>query len=57
MARRFTILIVLAATLMLGGCGYNTLQSSDEQIKAIQPLCGQAMFALVPLQEKTEKLQ
>jgi len=34
MARRFTILIVLAATLMLGGCGYNTLQSSDEQIKA-----------------------
>ena len=34
MARRFTILIVLAATLILGGCGYNTLQSSDEQIKA-----------------------
>ena len=34
MARRFTMLIVLAATLMLGGCGYNTLQSTDEQIKA-----------------------
>jgi LemA protein len=28
------MLIVLAATLMLGGCGYNTLQSTDEQIKA-----------------------
>ena len=24
----------LAATLLLGGCGYNTLQSADEQIKA-----------------------
>jgi LemA protein len=26
--------LVLAATLSLSGCGYNTLQSSDEQIKA-----------------------
>ena len=34
MARRFTMLIVLAATLLLAGCGYNTLQSTDEQIKA-----------------------
>ena len=25
---------LLAATLLLGGCGYNTLQSADEQIKA-----------------------
>jgi LemA protein len=25
---------MLAATLLLGGCGYNTLQSSDESIKA-----------------------
>lgn len=32
--RRCTCLIVLAATLLLGGCGYNTLQSTDEQIKA-----------------------
>jgi LemA protein len=32
--RRCTYLIVLAATLLLGGCGYNTLQSTDEQIKA-----------------------
>ena len=24
----------LAATLLLGGCGYNTLQSADEQVKA-----------------------
>src|SRR5215212_10746269 len=28
------ILIVLALTLGLSGCGYNTLQSQDEQIKA-----------------------
>ena len=34
MNRFFVTLIVLAATLGLGGCGYNTLQSSDEQIKA-----------------------
>jgi len=26
--------LALAATLLLGGCGYNTLQSADEQIKA-----------------------
>ena len=26
--------LALAATLLLGGCGYNTLQSTDEQIKA-----------------------
>jgi LemA protein len=24
----------LAATLLLGGCGYNTLQSADEKVKA-----------------------
>jgi LemA protein len=27
-------IVVLAATLLLGGCGYNTLQSLDEQVKA-----------------------
>ncbi|MEK6594393.1 MAG: LemA family protein [Pseudomonadota bacterium] len=32
--RRCTSLIMLAAMLLLGGCGYNTLQSTDEQIKA-----------------------
>jgi LemA protein len=26
--------VILAATLLLGGCGYNTLQSLDEQVKA-----------------------
>ena len=26
--------LLLALTLLLGGCGYNTLQSADEQIKA-----------------------
>ena len=25
---------LLVVTLGLGGCGYNTLQSSDEQVKA-----------------------
>jgi LemA protein len=34
MTRIFAALALLAATLGLGGCGYNTLQSSDEQIKA-----------------------
>ena len=34
MRRLFAALALLAATLGLGGCGYNTLQSSDEQIKA-----------------------
>jgi LemA protein len=33
MKRVFT-LIALAFTLVLGGCGYNTLQSTDEQINA-----------------------
>ena len=27
-------LLIVVATLLLGGCGYNTLQSSDEQVKA-----------------------
>ena len=27
-------IVVMAATLLLGGCGYNTLQSLDEQVKA-----------------------
>jgi len=27
-------LVMLVAVLLLGGCGYNTLQSSDEQVKA-----------------------
>ncbi len=34
MARRFAMLIALISTLLLAGCGYNTLQSGDEQIKA-----------------------
>ena len=34
MGRRITLLIALAATLLVSGCGYNTLQSTDEQTKA-----------------------
>ena len=34
MKRIFATLILLTVTLGLGGCGYNTLQSSDEQVKA-----------------------
>ena len=34
MAIRFATLIAAAAALLLSGCGYNTLQSTDEQIKA-----------------------
>ena len=34
MKRIFAVLMLCAAALGLGGCGYNTLQSSDEQIKA-----------------------
>jgi LemA protein len=32
--RRFQAFVLLFATLTLSGCGYNTLQSADEQIKA-----------------------
>ena len=32
--RKFLILITTPAALLLSGCGYNTLQSTDEQIKA-----------------------
>ena len=34
MKRLFAVLAILTATLGLSGCGYNTLQSGDEQIKA-----------------------
>ncbi len=34
MARRFAALIAITAALLVSGCGYNTLQSTDEQIKA-----------------------
>jgi LemA protein len=34
MRKRIAAFIALAATLLLSGCGYNTLQSTDEQIKA-----------------------
>ena len=34
MAGRFVTLIALTAALLVSGCGYNTLQSTDEQIKA-----------------------
>ncbi|HEY0663938.1 MAG TPA: LemA family protein [Thiobacillaceae bacterium] len=34
MARHLFKLVALTAALLLSGCGYNTLQSTDEQIKA-----------------------
>ncbi len=34
MIRRFLAMAAIAATVALSGCGYNTLQSTDEQIKA-----------------------
>ncbi len=34
MSRKFATLLAVVATLSLSGCGYNTLQSQDEQIKA-----------------------
>jgi LemA protein len=34
MGRFMTAAALLAATLVLGGCGYNTLQQNDEQLKA-----------------------
>ena len=34
MIQRLSAAFALTATLLLGGCGYNTLQSGDEQIKA-----------------------
>ena len=34
MKRSLVVLTLLAATLSLSGCGYNTIQSQDEQIKA-----------------------
>jgi LemA protein len=32
--RRFILLLALAMTISLSGCGYNSLQKTDEQIKA-----------------------
>ncbi|MDP2164700.1 MAG: LemA family protein [Hydrogenophaga sp.] len=34
MIRRFLAIAAVSATVLLSGCGYNTLQSTDEQIKA-----------------------
>ena len=34
MTKRFVMTVLVAATVLLSGCGYNTLQSTDEQIKA-----------------------
>jgi LemA protein len=34
MIKRFAWVVLLAASLSLGGCGYNTIQSQDEQIRA-----------------------
>jgi LemA protein len=34
MIRQLLAMAALAATMLLSGCGYNTLQSTDEQIKA-----------------------
>ena len=32
--KRLTTALIIAMTLSLGGCGYNTLQRSDEEVKA-----------------------
>ncbi|NRR33703.1 LemA family protein [Oxalobacteraceae bacterium] len=32
--RKFYIFLLMAGVLLLSGCGYNTLQASDEQVKA-----------------------
>src|SRR5438045_8391220 len=34
MARLFVLLIALASATLMSGCGYNTLQTQDEQVKA-----------------------
>ena len=34
MVKRFLAMALVAATLLLSGCGYNTMQSGDQQIKA-----------------------
>jgi LemA protein len=34
MGKRLILIVAAATTLLLSGCGYNTLQSTDEQIKA-----------------------
>jgi LemA protein len=34
MVRKLATVAIIAATLSLSGCGYNTLQSQDEQVKA-----------------------
>jgi len=34
MLKRFLAMMIVAATLALSGCGYNTMQAGDQQIKA-----------------------
>ncbi len=34
MRKRLTVLLMLVAASLLGGCGYNTLQTTDEQTKS-----------------------
>ena len=34
LAKRLTLILAAFAALLLGGCGYNTLQSTDEAVKA-----------------------
>jgi len=34
MVKRFLAMALVAATLLLSGCGYNTMQAGDQQIKA-----------------------
>ena len=34
MRNKFILALFLIASTLLGGCGYNTLQTTDEQIKA-----------------------
>jgi LemA protein len=34
MLKRLTVLVLLVAAALMGGCGYNTLQTTDEQTKS-----------------------
>ena len=34
MLKRLTMLVLLVSATLLGGCGYNTLQTTDEQVSS-----------------------
>ena len=34
MLKRLSLLLLLVSATLLGGCGYNTLQTTDEQVSA-----------------------